>query len=79
MLKYVWNFSDEDTFSVNYNGTNNRLFETSCEAGCLYCQKDALLGNGDKVEFLVPQKTDVIHDFVNEGVMFESEKMETRV
>lgn len=54
MLKYVWGTSDKEIYGVHYNGVTNDLKEVACSAGCINCQVSGLLGQGDKVDPMIP-------------------------
>jgi molybdopterin/thiamine biosynthesis adenylyltransferase len=57
MLKYVWGSDDGEIFSVHFDGTSNKLWQSGCsEAGCINCEPGGFLGVGDRVPFMVPEE-----------------------
>lgn len=57
MLSYIWGQGSESHFKLYCDMANSKLtVSDSSSGGCIYCQKDGLLGMGDKVAFLVPDK-----------------------
>ena len=55
MLSYIWGQGTEPHFKLYCDMAKGKITQSeSSSDGCIFCMKDGLLGNGDKVGYYVP-------------------------